>query len=185
MQITSGILTGFQSGNIDDFYAEVYPSLLTYAIRILDSDYSFMAEDCVQDAIFKAYGQRMTFITPAQFKSFLYSCVHNNAVTMLRKNRSRNNYLMQNNDSGYDMGNAIIEQETLDLLYEAISELPDDMRCIFELSFEQGLKNIEVARVLGISESAVKKRKMRMISILRSKIKDDAILHLLLMCFCA
>lgn len=181
MQITSVILDEFKNGNIDGFYAEVYPSLLSYAMRLLEADLVFMAEDCVQDAVFSAYGRRASFTSPVRFKSFLYSCVHNNAVTIMRKSRSRDNYVMQNDAGNYDMSHAIIEQETLDLLYDAIESLPGDMRSVFELSFEQGLKNIEVADALGISESMVKKRKMRMISLLRQKVIGDAAMRLILL----
>lgn len=173
-------MNDFKAGDIDIFYTEVYPSLLTYATRFLGADFSFLAEDCVQDAIFTAYGKRMIFISPMQFKSFLYSCVHNNTVTVLRKNRSRDNYISQEANGHYDMANAIIEQETLDLLYAAIERLPEDMRRLFELSFEQGLKNAEVAAAFGISESMVKKRKMKMVAILREALTDDAVLQLLI-----
>lgn len=183
MQITDGILKDFKAGDIDVFYTEIYPSLLTYAIRFLGTDYSFLAEDCVQDAIFTAYGQRTMFLTPMQFKSFIYSCVRNNAVSVLRKNHSRDNYISQNHETDYDLSNAIIEQETLDLLYAAINRLPEDMKRIFELSFERGLKNAEVAAELGISESMVKKRKMKMIAILRESFAGDAALQLLIILY--
>lgn len=183
MQITDGILKNFKAGDIDTFYAEIYPSLLTFAARFLGADYSFLAEDCVQDAIFTAYGQRSIFLSPVQFKSFIYSCVRNNAVSVLRKNRSRDNYISQNHDDRYDLDNAIIEQETLDLLYAAINRLPEDMRLIFELSFERGMKNADVAGELGISESMVKKRKMKMIAILRETFAGDEALLLLIVLY--
>ena len=63
----------------------------------------------------------------------------------------------------------MIEQETLDLLYRAIDELPERYRTLFKLSFEQGLKNAEVAHLLHISESAVKKQKSQFIRLLRDK----------------
>lgn len=184
MVIADMTLRSFQDGKIEVFYAEVYPSLLTYAARFLGDEYSFLAEDCVQDAVFQAYGQRMDFSTATHFKSYLYTCVHNNAMSILRKNKSHDNYLQLRNDkqeTKYDLESAIIEQETLDMLYDAIDKLPEDMQRMFELSFEQGLKNAEAAEILGISESAVKKRKMKMIRMLREMFKNDKAMQLLLM----
>lgn len=184
MVIKDIILRSFQDGKIETFYADVYPSLLTYAVRFLGDDYSFLAEDCVQDAVFKAYGLRMQFTSPTHFKSYLYTCVHNNAMDILRKNKSHDNYMQLRNDRNdhhYDMESAMIEQETLDMLYDAIEKLPEEMQRIFELSFEYGLKNAEVAEELGISESMVKKRKMKMIRLLRESFKTNTAMQLLLL----
>ena len=85
----------------------------------------------------------------------------------MRKHHSRQNYLREQSDYEEDVHRSIIEQETIDLLYEAISRLPDDLHTIFVLSFEQGLKNAEVGERMQISESAVKKKKMKMIQLLR------------------
>lgn len=184
MIIADTTLRSFQDGKIEPFYNEVYPSLLTYAARILGNEYAFLAEDCVQDAVFNAYGHREDFVSGMQFKAFLYTCVHNNAVSVIRKNKSHDNYMQlrnDRNDTKYDMESAMIEQETLDLLYDAIERLPKEMQQIFELSFEQGLKNAEAAEVLGISESMVKKRKAKMISILRDTFKSNITIQLILL----
>ncbi|MDE7475007.1 MAG: sigma-70 family RNA polymerase sigma factor, partial [Duncaniella sp.] len=63
-----------------------------------------------------------------------------------------------------------IEQETMDIFFAAIDALPVRYREIVELSFEQGLKNEEVAGLLGITEVAVRKRKIRLIELLREKL---------------
>ena len=65
MELTSGAYHSFQSGKMDDFYTHVYPSLLLFAARNLGDNYAFLAEDCVQDAVYQAYQRRSTFGTPA------------------------------------------------------------------------------------------------------------------------
>lgn len=67
-----------------------------------------------------------------------------------------------------------IEQETLELLLDAIRRLPERYQRIFELSFEQGLKNAEIAVILGVSESAVKKQKHALITYLRNDLMKHA-----------
>ena len=64
----------------------------------------------------------------------------------------------------------MIEHEVHQMLYDAIESLPDKYRQIFELSFKQGLKNTEIAAMLGVAEITVKKRKADMISMLRDKL---------------
>ena len=66
--------------------------------------------------------------------------------------------------------NTVIDQETQLLLYNAIQNLPDKERRIFELSFIEGLKNVEIAERLGVSDSTVKKTKAKALEILREKL---------------
>ena len=133
-----------------------------------------MAEDCVQDAIVNAYQKRHTFNSPIQMKAFLYTCVRNACISILRKIDSQQNYLSeQETEYEWEISAAIIEQETLDRLHAAISELPEKYRQIFDLDYEQGLKHAEIANLLGISIDGVTKRKAKMISLLREKFKDD------------
>ena len=71
-------------------------------------------------------------------------------------------------------------QETLDRLYLAIDQLPDQLRRIFELSFEEGLRHKEIAAILQLSPHTVKKQKAKLIQLLREHFKDDATMLFLL-----
>ena len=84
----------FKNGQIDTLYAELYAPLMNYAARFLTNDYSMMAEDCVQEAIIKAYQTRTTFKSPYQLKAFLFTCIRNNCISVLRKVGSRQNYVL-------------------------------------------------------------------------------------------
>lgn len=56
------------------------------------------------------------------------------------------------------------------IIYGAIEELPAEYRTLLRMSFEEGLKNAEIAQRLGVAEITVKKRKAKMLEILRSKL---------------
>ena len=177
------IFAAFRQGDVAPFYERMYPELLLYASRLLGDDFAFLAEDCVQDAVFQAYRRRAEFRTMLQWKVYVYTCVRNGVFSRLRKGRAQRNYLAQIESREEDLRLSILEQETLSLLYEAIDSLPEKYRQIFDLSFEQGLRNAEVAHRLQIAEITVKKHKARLIELLRDRLKgrlDDESLALLL-----
>lgn len=173
MHIAEDIYTDFIQGRLDSLYHKSYPSMKAFAARCLTDDYALMAEDCVQDSIIKAYNSRHMFRSTSQLKSFLYTCIHNKCVDVLRKAQSQLNYLYRQNLLNEELSADIVEQETLDLLYEAIEEMPEKYRQIFELSYERALSNSEVANLLGITINGVSKRKARMVSMLREKFRDN------------
>lgn len=166
---------------MEQFYASVYPYLITYAARILGEDYSFLAEDCVQDVVFRMYEKRNDFSSSSHFKSTLYTAIHNSAVSYLRKNSSHQKFLSSQQEESEDMQASFIMQETLETLYEAIGRLPEKYRTIFELSFEQGLSLPEISRQLGISLSGVKKQKRHMLQLLKESLPEDALSLLIIL----
>ena len=175
---------------MESFYMEIFPSLMRYARRVLGERHSYLAEDCVQEAVYQLYRHCKSFDTPLQMKSFLFTCVHNEIITIFRKDDRYINYLSSkyqgsgNKNEWHavedDFISQYVLQETLDRLYAAIDSLPEALRQIFDLSFEQGMKNKEIAELLKLSPETIKKRKARLITTLREHFKDDIPVLLLL-----
>jgi len=172
-QMNAGIFNDFVSGRMDVFYAEFYPALIIYASKILGPDYSYLAEDCVQESVYKTYQRRDSIAGEPALKSYLYSSVRNNAISILRKGNSKANYLKQIEMSEQDIHNQIIEQETLRRLFVAIDRLPESSRQILDMSFREGLHNRQIAEALNISESTVKRQKSFILKSLQESIKDN------------
>lgn len=172
----SEILDCFVQGDVKPFYSKVYPGLLVYASRKLEK-YSFLAEDCVQEAVVSAFDRRDTFTSLNHLKSFLFTCIHNSCVSTLRHNMlntSESEIKLLADDASIDF----IRHETLSLLYNAIEGLPPRLYSIFEMSFENGMKNAEIAEALGVSVATVKKDKAKLISILRDNVSEATMLLL-------
>lgn len=175
------IYNDFITGNIDSLYEGFYASLMAFAARYLNHDYAIMAEDCVQEAIVKAYHTRQTFVSSAQFKSFLFTCIRNNCISVLRKASVQESYVSQSQEEmEQEISARIIEQEALDMLHEAINQLPEIYRQVFELSYEKGLKNAEAAEMLHITIDGFNKRKSKMISLLRERFKGNEMMQILI-----
>lgn len=174
----------FVKGEMTRLYELMYPGLLLYAARTLGDDLAYMAEDCVQDAVMATYVNRGTLEDAVHWRRYLIMSVHNRALKQLRHQSVRDVYTAhaetEDEMTEGDVSHEMIRQETLDTLYAAIEELPDMYREVFELSFEQGLKNAEIAAMLDVAEITVKKRKERMIEMLRRRMGDEAVMLLML-----
>lgn len=173
------ILTEFKQGKLGLLYKRIYPALLLYAIRYMGNQTDFLAEDCVQNAIFNAWKRKEQFDSIYTLKSFLYISIKNEIVSLFRKKKASERYFSQL-EKELSFCNSVIEQETQLLVYNAIHDLPAKERRIFEMSYIDGMKNIEIAKKLGVSDSTVKKTKAHALEILRLKLKTNLLMLLIM-----
>ena len=174
MNWNAQILIDFQRGKLDLLYRNVYPGLILYAIKYLGEESEFLAEDCVQNAIFSAWERRNKFDSVYTFKAFLYMAIKNDIISIHRKNSARERYVRELEDASC-FANSVIDQEAQTLLYSAIEELPEKARIVFEMSFMEGLKNVEIAEKLGFLR---KKYKATALDFLRKKLEPSLFLFL-------
>lgn len=178
MEWDKDIWLNFREGKMERLYERVYPGLVVYAAKYLTQENDFLAEDVVQDAIFKAWKIRERFDSTESLKSFLYTSIKNSIVSIFRKNAARENYAAELEEEAY-FQNSVIDAEAKALIYNAIESLPEQERTVFELSFMEGLKNVEIAKLLKLSDSSIKKYKASALQLLREKLRPDLFLMLL------
>ena len=189
MQISEQVLEDFRQGRLESFYMEIYPSLYRYAARVLGARNEFLAEDCVQEAVYKLYQNSREFDTPLKMKSFLFTCVRNEVIDIFRKNERHSGFVSHERHVGDFLSDTLTDQfvlqETLDLLYTAIDQLPHELRQLFDMSFEQGMKNKDIASMLALSPETIKKRKARLIHTLRNRFagNENVLFLLAVMCW--
>jgi len=87
------IFKDFSAGEISSFYDEMFPGMMLYAMHILGDDFSYMAEDCVQDAVLTTYERRAEFPNAGAWRGFMLSCIRNNAIAILRKSSRHLTYI--------------------------------------------------------------------------------------------
>lgn len=167
----------FVRGNLKPFYTFVFPSLLRYARKLAGEELSYLAKDCVQDAIFQCYVHRHDYKSVSHWRNAIFMSIRNRVIDLIRKADCDQDYIFHHtlfsDDVEEDISLAIIYQDALEVIYRAVDALPEIYKEIFRLSFESGLKNAEIAEMLHVSEIAVKKRKARMLDKIRRILGHD------------
>jgi RNA polymerase sigma-70 factor (ECF subfamily) len=127
------------------------------------------AEEVVQESFLNAYRALPRFRRGSAFGTWLYRIVTNMALVKLRKS-AREVFLEgpdEENGRGIPEGlvdwtdtplDDLINQETRELMDEAIRELPLDQRTVFAMRDIDELLADQVAEILGLSVPAVKSR---------------------------
>ena len=104
------MLNEFKQGRLEMLYRRLYPALLLYAVRYAGEQNGFLAEDCVQNAVFNAWKRRLQFESVESLKSFLYISIKNEIVSLHRKAKASERYLSQLEDEVF-FQNSVIDQE--------------------------------------------------------------------------
>lgn len=153
-----------------------YPTLRFFANRI--APMQSMAEEIVQDCLFKVWQKREEFDSYASLKAFLYISTKNACLDSIDKENRKNNrdhsYYLAQPEYEQKIEEEIIYSEVLLEISQAMNLLPEQCRKIMKMLYEDGKKAKGIAEELGISVSTVNNQKARGISLLKSKISKDS-----------
>ena len=136
--------------------------LLLFAMGFLKEKET--AEEIVSDVYVKIWNNRKDLLKVKNIKSYLFISVKNGCLSHLRKSRNKNiisidefeeynfEYIFLPVDAPED---DLIEQETVNLIYQAIDKLPPKCKLAFTLAKVNGLKYKEIAEIMNVSEKTV------------------------------
>jgi RNA polymerase sigma-70 factor, ECF subfamily len=152
------------------------------------------AEDCVQDAVLKAFRHLDQFRGESKFGSWLIRIVINEARMRLRKLRPRmyesldeppkeedRNYVPVSLGDWREIPSEALERKEIrDAIEEAVGTLSNIYRDVFVLRDVEGHDIASTAQILGISEESVKTRllraRLRLRDLLAPKLGSKAVL---------
>jgi RNA polymerase sigma-70 factor (family 1) len=152
------------------FFESFYPSLCLFANKYLK--YQDVSLDIVQDAFLYLWNKNVDFQSVNEAKSYLYQYVKTRSLNFIRDNEFRKRTDLKNIESEQFFRDKLVEEETYKVVFDAIRMLPPQGQRVIELSLD-GLKNQEIADLLGISINTVKTIKLRAFSTLRNELKDN------------
>jgi len=156
-----------------ELYRRYAKAMFNAALRIT-GDYA-EAEDVLQESFLSAFRELSSYKGDSSFGAWLKRIVVNKSINCLRQRRLA---LVPLGEQHYDAPtethySADDEAEThyrADVLRRCIQELPDGYRVVLTLYLLEGYDHLEVAGILGISESTSKSQYSRA----RAKLRDLA-----------
>lgn len=169
-----GIRTG-DAGAFEALFRAYHASLCAFAYRYLGA--RDLAEEIVQEVFLFVWERRETWQVRTSVKSYLFTAVHNAAVSFLRHERvvrrreSEAIELFQVPRPTADL--EVAAAETLAAVQQAVARLPERCRLVFTLHREQGLTYAEVAEVLAISPKTVEVQMGRALKSLRKALAQS------------
>lgn len=131
------------------------------------------SEDMVQNVFYRMLKYRHTFSGEGEFKTWMYHLARNVLKDQVKKNkRTAHTYDVteweERIDGGTPADKEIQKRQELKALQHAMASLNPESREVLVLSRYQELKYVEIARILDITEGAVKVRVHRAIGQLKS-----------------
>jgi RNA polymerase sigma-70 factor (family 1) len=157
------------------FFERFYPSFCLFANKFLDDQE--VSQDIVQDAFLYLWKKYKDFHSESSAKSYLYKYIKDKSLNYLRDKKRK--IELAKKDSYFFFRDNIIEEETYNILFDAIRLLSPQSQRVIELSLD-GLKNQEIAEKLNISINTVKTIKLRAYSALRNELKENIFLLFIL-----
>ena len=121
--------------------------------------------DAIQEAIVKAFTNLHTLRKDSYGKTWLVRIVINECNAIMRKQKN----IVPLED--YQNQEAVWPEDYSDL-YEAVSQLPKEIRVCVALYYLEGYSIKETAKILDVTESAVKNRLLRAREKLRSELEQ-------------
>jgi RNA polymerase sigma-70 factor, ECF subfamily len=158
-------------GAFDAVFRAHYPSLVGMAEGMLRS--RAVAEEIVQDVMLALWRRRDSLPVEESLKAYLFRATRNRALNHLRHAR------VERQGEPYAAGPtmkaptapSLLVEEEIDLaVRQAIGELPERCREVFELSRVHGLRYAEIASTLGISVKTVEAQMGKALRLLRDRL---------------
>lgn len=141
---------------LEAFIRKHYASLHTSALRFVKSQ--DIAQDITQEIIIRYWENRRNQPEVESIENYLFIMVKNASLNYLRGlQRENTRYSKLENETSEEpqILNLLIEEETNQMLMNAIGTLPEQSARIIRLALS-GLENKEIARLLDISVNTVK-----------------------------
>lgn len=159
-------------GAFEVLYKKHYRMVYHFARRFINE--ASICQDVVQDVFTYVWDNRLQLVIKKSFKSYLLTCCHHTCLNYIKKSATSQRHLsnyMDHSPESEDGYACIYEEELRESLQQAMSELPEQCREVFQLSRLKGLKHKEIAALLNLSPKTVEVHIYRALKVLRKRLQ--------------
>lgn len=158
------------STHFEMLYRQYFSMLVGFAYQYVED--SGNSEDIVQEVFSKVWSQSDTLEIRTNIKSYLFGAVRNACLNHLRHQKVKQAHEQQTIQIGTEKEDFMEMDELQEKLEEALDQLPEKRRQIFELSRFEGKKYHEIAEELNISVKTVETQMGRSLKVLREVLRS-------------
>ena len=118
------------------------------------------ANDVIQNTFIKVYKSIHKFEGKSKLYTWLYRIATNEAITFLNKKKKKSTTSLDNEE--YNLDNQLKADEYFDgdeiqrKLYEALDQLPEKQKAVFNLRYFEEMSYAEMSEILGTSVGGLK-----------------------------
>ncbi|MFC3199979.1 RNA polymerase sigma-70 factor [Parapedobacter deserti] len=146
-------------------------ALHAYAYTILREDGA--AEEIVQNVFLKLWENRKRMAIHTSLKAYLYKSVYHESLNYLKHLQVRRKYMEEAMANlRQQVPDEAPDEELQRQLGEALSQLPEKCRTVFQMSRFEDFKYQEIADKLGISLKTVEAHMGKALKLLRLRLAD-------------
>jgi RNA polymerase sigma-70 factor (ECF subfamily) len=177
----SSLIKKIQKGDksaFEQLFKSHYAPLCDYAHRYIKNPQA--AEDQVQEVFVKIWEIRKDWNPKGTIKAYLYTAVRNQSLNYLKHQKIVDQWKKEERKASRNTSNplpsseyAVNLQKLKKQVQEAIQQLPEKRREVFELSRNHGLTYKEIAKSLGISVKTVETQMSRSLRHLRNRLPQE------------
>lgn len=170
------LIDKMKSGDRESFnqiFRRYYSPLVRFCVRfVADAD---QAAEIVQDLFVKLWTNRERLSFTISFESYMMRSVRNAAITYINKERAHTdaNERIYTDESDANDPSETLQSNNLEASYQKVlATMPEKRREVFLASRFEGLKYVEIAQKLGLSQKTVEAHMSAAIKQLREGLKE-------------
>ena len=140
----------------EEVFKTHFKNLHAYACTILKDGSD--AEEMVQQVFYKIWEKKINLDIHTSIKAYLYRSVHNECMNHIKHQKVKTvhqQHAMRQDKQEVDPAQQLTGNELEKKIIDALNELPEQCRTVFQMSRFESLKYQEIAFQLGISVKTV------------------------------
>ncbi len=169
------LLTKRDERAFEKVFKDNFKKLQSYAITIVSDEN--VAEEMVQNVFFKLWDRSETIHIQASIAAYLYRAVYNESCNYCKHQKVKQSFLHYSKHAMSDISaekasKKVMVTELEQRIKNALNDLPEQCRTVFQLSRFEELKYQQIADTLGISIKTVEAQMGKALRIMRVKLVD-------------